>query len=558
MKKTNYLLCVLLVFTLLFTLSVLSCGDGGDDDSETTAPVVSISNLHNNSIVKTGFVTGTASAGVTSVEVSLDGGTFNSASGTDNWTYVLPSGSSTWAYCSEHTISVRSSDAAGNISDITTITLIKGINSDFNGDGYSDVIIGANAYDNGSTNEGMAFVYYGSSKGLSTTADWTAESNQIDAYFGCSVSTAGDVNGDGYADVIIGSHLYDNGETDEGMAFVYYGSSSGLSTIADWTVEGNQADALFGKWVSTAGDVNGDGYSDVIVGSHLYDNGETDEGMAFVYHGSSSGLSTIADWTAESDQVDAYFGCSVSTAGDINGDGYSDVIVGADYYDNGESAEGRAFVYNGSSSGLSTSADWTAESNLAGARFGYSVCTAGDVNGDGYSDVIVGAPYFNPHEGTAFVYFGSSFGLSLSDNWTVEGDQADMYFSYSVSTSGDVNGDGYSDIIIGSHLYDNGETDEGMAFVYHGSSSGLSTSADWTAESNQDEASFGHSLSLAGDVNGDGYSDVIVGAYRYDNGESNEGMAFIYSGSSEGLSSTADWTAEGDQIDAYFGASVSD
>jgi hypothetical protein len=98
--------------------------------------------------------------------------------------------------------------------------------------------------------------------------------------------------------------------------------------------------------LATAGDVNGDGFSDVIVGASVYDNGETDEGRAFVYHGSGSGLSFTPNWTAESNQATALFGTSVATAGDVNGDGFSDVIVGA-FFDNGQTDEGRAFVYYG-------------------------------------------------------------------------------------------------------------------------------------------------------------------------------------------------------------------
>ncbi|MCK4528402.1 FG-GAP repeat protein, partial [candidate division WOR-3 bacterium] len=345
--------------------------------------------------------------------------------------------------------------------------------------------------------------------GLSVSPDWTAESNQASALFGNSVSTAGDVNGDGYSDVIVGAYRYDNGETDEGRAFVYYGSGTGLSTTPDWMDESNQAGAYFGYSVSTAGDVNGDGYSDMIVGAHAYDNGETDEGRAFVYYGSGTGLSTTPDWTAESNQASAYFGWSVSTAGDVNGDGYSDVIVGAYGYDNGETNEGRAFVYYGSGTGLSTTPDWMDESNQAGAYFGYSVSTAGDVNGDGYSDVIVGAIYYSneqTYEGGAFVYHGSGTGLSVSPAWTGESNQEYANFGYSVSTAGDVNGDGYSDVIVGAHAYDNGQTNEGRAFVYYGSDSGLSSTPDWTGESNQEYAYFGYSVSTAGDVNGDGYS----------------------------------------------------
>jgi hypothetical protein len=431
---------------------------------------------------------------------------------------------------------------------------------DVNGDGYSDVIIGVPGYDNGETYEGMTFVYHGSSSGLSASSNWSAESNQDYAYFGISVSHAGDVNGDGYSDVIVGAYYYDNGQTDEGRVFVYHGSSSGLSTSFNWTAESDQEDARFGISVSHAGDVNGDGYSDVIVGAYYYDNGQTDEGRVFVYHGSSSGLSASSNWSAESNQEDAEFGISVSGAGDVNGDGYSDVIVGAYYYDNGQTDEGRVFVYHGSSSGLSTSFNWTAESNQEDARFGSSVSSAGDVNGDGYSDVIVGANSYDngeAYEGRAFVYHGSSGGLSASSNWSAESNQDYAYFGISVSSAGDVNGDGYSDVIVGAYLYDNGQTDEGMAFVYHGNSSGLSASANWTAESNQEYASFGISVSQAGDVNGDGYSDVIVGAYLYDNGQTYEGMVFVYHGSSSGLSASANWTAESNQVGALFGSSVS-
>jgi hypothetical protein len=304
---------------------------------------------------------------------------------------------------------------------------------------------------------------------LITSPAWTAEGNQDGAYFGCSVGTAGDVNGDGYSDIIVGAYGYDNGETNEGMAFVYTGSASGLSDTAAWTAEGNQDSAYFGCSVGTAGDVNGDGYSDIIVGAYVYDNGETNEGMAFVYTGSASGLSDTAAWTAEGNQDSAYFGLAVGTAGDVNGDGFSDVIVGAQGYTNGMPSEGIAFLYYGSASGLSTTAAWTAEGNVAVACFGHSVGTAGDVNGDGYDDVIVGADKFSngeSDEGMAFLYYGSAAGLSATAEWMVEGNQEYSNLGCSVGTAGDVNGDGYDDVIIGAFAYENGEYCEGMAFVY--------------------------------------------------------------------------------------------
>jgi len=432
---------------------------------------------------------------------------------------------------------------------------------DVNGDGYSDVIAGASSFDNGETDEGRAFVFHGSASGLSLTPSWTAEGDQGGAQLGWAVGTAGDVNGDGVADVIVGAYSFDDGESDEGRAFVYHGSAAGLSTTPSWTAESDQAGAQFGYSVGTAGDVNTDGYSDVIVGAWFFDNGEPDEGRAFVYHGSAAGLSATASWTAESDQAGAQFGYSVGMAGDVNADGYADVIVGAISFDNGQADEGRTFVYHGSPSGLSATANWTAEGDQANAQFGNAVGTAGDVNGDGYADVIVGAYFFfngEGAEGGAFVYQGSASGLSLTANWTAEGNQGGAVFGYSVGTAGDVNGDGYADVVVGAPSFTNGQSQEGRAFVYQGTASGLSSTPSWTAESNQASAQFGTSVGTAGDVNGDGYADVVVGSPFFTNGQTMEGRAFAYHGSASGLSLTAGWTATGTQplAPAKFGYSV--
>ncbi len=430
---------------------------------------------------------------------------------------------------------------------------------DVNGDGYSDVIVGAYLYDNGESNEGAAFIYHGSAASISTTAAALVESNQASANFGAAVASAGDVNGDGYSDVIVGAYTYDNGESNEGAAFVYLGSAAGISTTPAAMLESNQASANFGYSVAGAGDVNGDGYSDVIVGAYMYDNGQADEGAAFVYHGSAAGISTMAAAMVERNQASANFGYSVAGAGDVNGDGYSDVIVGANMYDNGQADEGAAFIYHGSATGISTTAAAVVESNQASANSGTSVGGAGDVNGDGYSDVIVGAPFFSDgegNEGAAFIYHGSAAGISTTAATTVESNQLLAFLGISVAGAGDVNGDGYSDVIVGAYLYDHGESNEGAAFIYHGSAAGISTTAAALVESNQASASFGASVAGAGDVNGDGYSDVIVGAYTYDNGISNEGAAFIYQGSAAGISTTAAAMVESNQASAYLGAAV--
>ncbi len=493
---------------------------------------------------------------------------------------------------------------------------------DVNGDGYSDVIVGAPYFDNGQPNEGRVFVYYGSATGLSDSVNWTADSNQETAHFGYSVSTAGDVNNDGYSDVIVGAKAYDNGQINEGRAFVFHGSASGLSDIPNWTAESDQANALFGYSVSTAGDVNGDGYSDVIIGAPYDKTGQSIIGRAYVYHGSSTGLSISNNWTAESIMQNAEFGFSVSTAGDVNGDGFSDVIVGSPSFHGGQAREGKVFVYYGSNAGLSLTTSWSIERDQAYTEFGISVSSAGDVNGDGYSDVIIGQhKYINIHSfivGRVIVYYGSGSGLtsvnwtfdqtySLVDGylgnsvscagdvdgdgysdilvgaykyrestnggaayvfkgapnglpstyiWVTHGNQANAQYGYSVSGAGDVNGDGYSDVIIGSNYYDNVQTNEGRAFVYNGSADDLSTSVNYVKDINQDSAHFGYSVATAGDINGDGYGDVIVGAPFYDNGETGEGKAYVYNGSASGISATESWTAEADLDSANFGTCV--
>ncbi len=189
------------------------------------------------------------------------------------------------------------------------------------------------------------------------------------------------MKGTGFSDVVVGSSIYDNGQIDEGRVFVYYGSVSGVNTIADWTAESNQTGAQIGGSVGTAGGCKWGHYADIIVSAYQYDNGETDEGKVFVYFGSATGLSISPDWSAEGNQAEAYFGLASGTAGDINGDGFADVLIGVSLYDDGQTNEGRAYLFQGSAAGLSLTPNWTAESNQANAQFGYAVGSAGDVNG---------------------------------------------------------------------------------------------------------------------------------------------------------------------------------
>ena len=411
---------------------------------------------------------------------------------------------------------------------------------DVNGDGYDDVIVGAPLYNNGA-----AFIYLGGASGISTDAPTFLESD----YLGYSVSGAGDVNGDGYDDVIVGAPRYENAEAREGAAFIYHGSVSGISTVPAVILESNQAGAMLGSSVSGAGDVNGDGFDDVIVGASLYSNGELFEGAAYVYLGSVSGISTIPAVILESNQAGAMLGSSVSGAGDVNDDGWDDVIVGAPQYDDTETDEGVAFVYHGSVSGISAPPDAILGSNQAGAMLGRSVSGAGDVNNDGFDDIITGAyDYTAPSGGQAYVYHGSASGVLTIPSVTIESKISYRRIANSVSGAGDVNGDGFDDILIGAKDYLD-STHIGVAFVYLGGASGISDYPGAKVQSDQ-SAEFGISVSGAGDVNDDGFADVIVGARNYDNGEMDEGATFIYHGNGcnliDGLQCEGDFDSDGD------------
>jgi len=399
---------------------------------------------------------------------------------------------------------------------------------DVNRDGFSDVIVGACNFDVGAGDEGRVFVYHGSPTGLGTTPAWTADGAQQGESFGSAVATAGDVDGDGFSDVIVGAPGYDNAEVGEGRALVYHGSENGLSGSPDWSAEGNQTGASFGGAVATAGDVNGNGIDDVIVGAPGYSNSQAGEGKAFVYYGLAAGLPASPDWSWESNHTGGSFGCAVGTAGDVNGDGIADVIVGASgFFD----SKGRAFAFHGSSpGGLAASPAWTRDGDQAGWAFGTALATAGDVNGDGVDDVIVGAPRADNEKGRALVYYGSIPSGLGSVDWTCPGNQNGAEFGGAVGAAGDVNGDGLADVIVGARYYDHGETDEGLVFVYEASETGLPASPTWTAECNQAFAGFGASVGTAGDVNRDGLSDVIIGALAHDNVEGDEGRALVYHG----------------------------
>ncbi|MEM7336490.1 MAG: integrin alpha, partial [Chloroflexota bacterium] len=236
---------------------------------------------------------------------------------------------------------------------------------------------------------------------LASAANWYVETNQDDN-LGFSVSSAGDVNNDGYDDVIVGANWYDNGADNAGAAFVYLGGSDGLSTGYVWVGMGNSANEEFGYAVSEAGDINADGFDDIIIGTLGSDS-------AYIYYGTDTGIDQSSEQIL-TEQAGSEFGSAVSYAGDVNDDGFSDVIVGAPVFVSGQGTiRGRAFVYYGSASGVSSSADWAAEGGIDGSLFGISVSNAGDVNDDQVDDIVIGDSFGNNNleeVGSVFIFLG--------------------------------------------------------------------------------------------------------------------------------------------------------
>lgn len=407
---------------------------------------------------------------------------------------------------------------------------------DVNSDGYSDILAGAHQFDSGQSNEGIGVLILGAANNLGSAT--FLECNQPGAMMGFAVAGAGDVDGDGFSDVMAGARFYGNGQTLEGAAFIFKGSAGGVVTANPTIIEGNQVDARLGHALSSAGDVNGDGFSDIALGAYQYDKGSSNEGVVMIHLGSANGVSTVPSQTLESDQVEAQFGISVACAGDVNADGFADLIVGARYFDKGQVNEGAAFIYQGSQNGLNATPLSVLESNQGDAWLGSAVAPAGDVNGDGFSDVLVGSCAFDhgqTDEGSVFVWYGEARGVENSATM-LETDKIDSFFGYSISEAGDVNADGFGDVLVGAPGYDNGHTNEGAAFVYYGSKSGLEKGSVTQLEINQTDAFTGWSVSSAGDVDNDGFSDIIVGVNHYPNGQNYEGAALVYYGGKNGIS----------------------
>ena len=350
---------------------------------------------------------------------------------------------------------------------------------------------------------------------------------------GWSVAGAGDLNGDGHADLLVGAY-HDDSPTIEkcGSVKLYSGLGGALLHVFY-----EDQISLLGMSVHGAGDVDADGTPDLIAGEPSV--GGIEPGRVRVWSGATfAPLHTfVGDSSADR------FGHSVGSAGDVNGDGHADLIVGAPWEDATGADAGMARVF----SGVDGAVLHTFHGGAAEARLGWSVSGAGDVDGDGFDDVIVGSPTGGGLKGAASVFSGATGAVLRS--WT--GSAFLDYFGYAVSDAGDVDADGRPDLVVGAWGDDTKGSEAGAAFVFSGADGGLLHA--WHGPLAGDR--FGWSVSGGGDLDRDGRADLVVGALHGDGPSgADTGSASAFSGAQGGLL----FVAHGDQVGAGFGRSVAD
>ena len=377
---------------------------------------------------------------------------------------------------------------------------------DVNGDGVADLIVGAPfSCNNGGGCNGNARVFSGADGSIIYNFIGDSPGDE----FGTSVSGAGDVNGDGVADLIVGAPFGDgNNGNDTGSVRVFSGADGSII----YNFFGDSSGDEFGTSVSDAGDVNGDGVADLIVGAPDDDNNGYNAGSARVFSGVDG--SVLYDFFGDSSFDD--FGTSVSGAGDVNGDGFADLIVGVPGGDISGFSSGNARVFSGVDGRVLYNLFRDSSSNSGG--FGASVSGAGDVNSDGFADLIVGGESFSPAP-QVFSGVDGSLLYTLSSNHSLGFGR----LGPSVSSAGDVNGDGFADVIVGNPGDVNNRNNAGIARVFSGVDGSVLSA--FTGAASFDE--FGSSVSGAGDLNGDGIADFIVGAAAFD-GANNGGFARVF------------------------------
>ena len=351
---------------------------------------------------------------------------------------------------------------------------------DFNGDGFADVAVAAPLYDalvtvppplHSVADVGRVALYHGNANGLpSTPTGYLLAPVATSGQFGLAMANAGDVNGDGLADLLVSAPMLDvAGLSQAGAVYLFLGTPTGVASTPVWSMTGVSANEHFGMHLAGACDVNNDGRSDVIIAASSVSGGSP---AAFVYTGQQNGLGAAPYRTLPGSEGATDNGFQVACAGDVNGDTFADVAMGEAEF-NG--VAGKVTVFYGPNLTNPTPPNPTVLLGTnAGTRFGSGVGGGGDVNGDGFADLVVGEQWFANTAGAAHVFLGGPTGLSTdaaADLPSPTGTRGD--YGRDVFDNLDVNGDGFADALIGAFTTTHGSaTLAGAVYVHFGNDSG--------------------------------------------------------------------------------------
>ena len=386
---------------------------------------------------------------------------------------------------------------------------------------------------------------------------WTSVGDgQISSEYGSVVAAARDVNRDGYDDILVGSPLYSTAKNaSAGKAYLYFGGPSGPSKTPAWTSVGDDSFvAYFGASIA-ADDLNLDGYADVIIGAPGYlqwsERGRGHAGKIYVFHGSPTGLGAEPAQTILGDRnFENYFGLNLAVVGDVDGNGYPDLVVSHGRY----VGVSRIYLYLNGPSGFSAKPAWQFPAEGAfDSILGESIGGA-DVDGDGNRDLVVADPFYysnsnsSSFEGKVYVFSGGPKGWASTPSRSWVGTRYRGLFGRYTASGGDVNGDGYDDIAIGAL---------GAVELHQGTARGATANATWATNGNWTDF-LGQGLALDGDLTGDGLDDLLLGAMGHDEPQFvDTGELRIYSGRRSGLLSSPDVVVSGDpEPYAHFGWAV--
>lgn len=420
---------------------------------------------------------------------------------------------------------------------------------DLNGDGYSDVAVAAPLIDGprrADADRGAVFVYYGGPRGVGDGGELRIDAPDGGAgdAFGVALAIAGDVDADGYADLLAGAAGADE---QRGAAYLFLGGPAGVGSEPDvrFTHDDGDSQDWFGSSVAGVGDVDGDGFPDIVIGASGVDRGGVDWGITFLYPGGPIGPRPwrVQEIVALEPRDFDHFGFAIARAGDVNSDGYDDIAIGSPGIDVAGDLRGvdrgAAYVFPGGPHGPSAIplARLEAPVPLDHDRFGFAVSGAGDIDGDGYDDIAVGAPGADSalaDGGAVYLFTGGPTGISGLPASVLEDPRARVFdrFGISLSAAGDVDADGYGDLVVGAS-----GVDRGRGLVFHGGPEGASPIPRAVLHDPLGPGynHFADAVAGAGDVDGDGYDDVLIGASGSDNGGTFRGSVVLYAGTAAGI-----------------------